>query len=162
MSPSDLDGPPDIAVLAVESQARHQGLTQVIKPVEPGDVKARSLSSERMHLMPGPTIAAISAQQLRNLPDNAGVGDQEPSPAATFMGTAPPELCSLVGMETGRARVEWKAPGAAGRELYVWYVFAGADTWRKVNGSARPSEAPAADRRARRRAELYPHAVGNR
>ncbi len=46
-----------------------------------------------------------------------------------LMRAAPPELCSLIGMRSGRGsgRLESESAGSAGRELYVWYVFAGRD-----------------------------------
>ncbi len=44
-----------------------------------------------------------------------------------FMGSAPAELCSLVGMETGRGMGRREAAEAPGRELYVWYTYAGVD-----------------------------------
>ncbi len=43
------------------------------------------------------------------------------------MGSAPPELCSLVGMKTGRGTGRLEDEGDAGGELYIWYVYAGAD-----------------------------------
>jgi len=43
------------------------------------------------------------------------------------MGSAPPELCSLVGIETGRGSGRLEDSGSAGRELYLWYTYAGAD-----------------------------------
>ena len=42
------------------------------------------------------------------------------------MGSAPPELCTLVGMETGRGTGRL-GEDAASRELYVWYTYAGTD-----------------------------------
>jgi FAD/FMN-containing dehydrogenase len=44
-----------------------------------------------------------------------------------FMGSAPPEICSLVGMETGRGAGRLEESSAAARELYLWYTYAGAD-----------------------------------
>ena len=44
-----------------------------------------------------------------------------------LMGSAPPELCSLAGMETGRGSGRAESASASGPELYVWYVFAGPD-----------------------------------
>ena len=44
-----------------------------------------------------------------------------------LMGSAPPELCSLVGMETGRGAGRLESPSSAARELYVWYSYVGAD-----------------------------------
>jgi FAD/FMN-containing dehydrogenase len=44
-----------------------------------------------------------------------------------FMGSAPPEICSLVGMETGRGSGRLEDRGTAARELYLWYTYAGAD-----------------------------------
>jgi hypothetical protein len=43
------------------------------------------------------------------------------------MGSAPPEICSLVGMESGRGAGRQEDSGAAARELYIWYTYAGAD-----------------------------------
>jgi FAD/FMN-containing dehydrogenase len=44
-----------------------------------------------------------------------------------FMGSGPPGLCSLVGMETGRGTGRLEDSDAGGRELYVWYTYASAD-----------------------------------
>jgi hypothetical protein len=44
-----------------------------------------------------------------------------------FMGSAPPELCSLVGMETGRGSGRLDDLGTTTRELYLWYAYVGAD-----------------------------------
>jgi hypothetical protein len=44
-----------------------------------------------------------------------------------LMGSAPPELCSLIGMQIGRGSGRLEASGPTGREIFVWYVFAGPD-----------------------------------
>jgi len=44
-----------------------------------------------------------------------------------LMGSAPPGICSLVGMETGRGAGRLEDAGAAARELYLWFTYAGAD-----------------------------------
>jgi FAD/FMN-containing dehydrogenase len=44
-----------------------------------------------------------------------------------LMGSAPHELCGLVGVETGRGSGRLDESDAAARELYVWYVFVGQD-----------------------------------
>jgi FAD/FMN-containing dehydrogenase len=44
-----------------------------------------------------------------------------------LMGSAPPELCGLLGMHTGRGTGREESSSAARSEVYVWYVFAGRD-----------------------------------
>lgn len=44
-----------------------------------------------------------------------------------LMGSAPSELCSLVGVEAGRGAGRLEDAGSPGRELYVWYAYAGSD-----------------------------------
>jgi FAD/FMN-containing dehydrogenase len=43
-----------------------------------------------------------------------------------LMGSAPPELSSLLGISTGRGSGR-ETEGLANREIYIWYVFAGTD-----------------------------------
>jgi FAD/FMN-containing dehydrogenase len=43
-----------------------------------------------------------------------------------LMASAPPELCGLLGMATGRGSGR-ETEGVANREVYIWYVFAGKD-----------------------------------
>ena len=44
-----------------------------------------------------------------------------------LMGSAPPELCSLVGVEAGRGAGRLEDAGSDAGGLYLWYVYAGAD-----------------------------------
>jgi FAD/FMN-containing dehydrogenase len=44
-----------------------------------------------------------------------------------FMGSAPPEVCGLVGMKTGRGSGQLEDRAPTSPDLYIWYTYAGED-----------------------------------